>query len=55
MPEKVGLIADMFATGRIDILANSVGLVKHSDFYHMTEIEYGFIMDINAKGTYFMS
>ena len=55
MPEKVRLAADMSSTGRIDILVNSAGLVSHSDFYHMTENEYDSIMDVNAKGTYFMS
>lgn len=55
MPEKVRFAADMSSTGRIDILVNSAGLVSHSDFYHMTEEEYDSIMDVNAKGTYFMS
>ena len=55
MPEKVRLAVDMSHTGRIDILINSAGLVSHSDFYHMTEKEYDAIMDVNAKGTYFMS
>lgn len=55
MPEKVRLAAEMSSTGKIDILVNSAGLVSHSDFYHMTEKEYDSIMDVNAKGTYFMS
>ena len=55
MPEKVRQAADMTSTGKIDILVNSAGLVSHSDFYHMTEQEYDSIMDVNAKGTYFMS
>ena len=55
MPEKVRLAAAMSSTGKIDILVNSAGLVSHSDFYHMTEKEYDSIMDVNAKGTYFMS
>lgn len=55
MPEKVRLAADKSSTGRLDILVNSAGVVSHSDFFHMTEKEYDSIMDINAKGTYFMS
>ena len=55
MPEKVRLAVNMSSTGKVDILVNSAGLVSHSDFYHMTEQEYDSIMDVNAKGTYFMS
>lgn len=55
MPEKVRLAASESSAGKIDILVNSAGLVSHSDFYHMTEKEYDSIMDVNAKGTYFMS
>lgn len=55
MPDKVRSAAAMFSENRIDILVNSAGLVAHSDFYHMTEEEYDGIMDVNAKGTYFMS
>jgi NAD(P)-dependent dehydrogenase (short-subunit alcohol dehydrogenase family) len=55
MPEKVCLAASKSSAGKIDILVNSAGLVAHSDFYHMTEEEYDSIMDVNTKGTYFMS
>lgn len=55
MPEKVRLATNMSSTGEIDILVNSAGLVAHADFLHMTEKEYDSIMDVNAKGTYFMS
>lgn len=55
MPEKVRFAAEMSSTGRIDILVNSAGLASHADFYHMTEKEFDVIMDVNAKGTYFMS
>lgn len=55
MPEKVRLAAKMSSTGMSDILVNSAGLLAHSDFLHMTEKEYDSIMDVNAKGTYFMS
>lgn len=55
MPEKVQLVAEMSSTGEIDILVNSVNMMLHSDFYHMIEKKYDFIMDVNAKSTYFMS
>ncbi len=55
MPEKVRTAAAMFPENRIDILVNSAGVVSHSDFLDMSEQEYDSIMDINAKGTFFMS
>ena len=55
MPEKVKTAAAMFPENRIDILVNSAGVVSHSDFLNMSEQEYDSIMDINAKGTFFMS
>lgn len=55
MPEKVKTAAAMFPENRIDILVNSAGILNHSDFLDMSEQEYDNIMDINAKGTFFMS
>ena len=55
MPEKIKTAAAMFRENRIDILVNSAGVVSHSDFLDMSEQEYDSIMDINAKGTFFMS
>ena len=55
IPEKVRIAAAMFPENRIDILVNSAGVVSHSDFLDMSEQEYDSIMDINAKGTFFMS
>ncbi len=54
MPVKIRKAAALFPEGRIDILVNSAGVVCHSDFFHMSEEEYDSIMDINAKGTFFM-
>ena len=45
----------MFPEERIDILVNSAGVISRSGFEDMTEEEYDSVMDINAKGTYFMS
>ena len=55
MPEKVKTAAAMFPENRLDILVNSAGVTSHSDFLDMSEQEYDSIMDINAKGTFFMS
>lgn len=53
LPQKVQEAAELF--GKIDILVNSAGLVAKHGFLEMTESEYDSIMDVNAKGTYFMS
>ncbi len=55
MPAKIEQAAAVFPENRIDILVNSAGVVAHSSFSNMTEKEYDSIMDINAKGTFFMS
>lgn len=55
MPERVKTAAAMFPENRIDILVNSAGVLNHLDFLDMSEQEYSSIMDINAKGTFFMS
>lgn len=55
MHEKVCLAASKFSTGKINILVNSAGVVTNTNFLCMTEKEYNTVMDINAKGTYFMS
>lgn len=55
MDEHIREAIEAFDEGRIDILVNSAGITNHSDFRHMTEDEYDSIMDINAKGTFFVS
>ncbi|MBQ3396295.1 MAG: SDR family oxidoreductase [Synergistaceae bacterium] len=55
MPGKVEEAANLFGENRIDILVNSAGVVSHSGFENMTEEEYDNIMNINVRGTYFMS
>ena len=55
MFEKIKTAAAMFPENRIDILVNSAGVLNHLDFLDMSEQEYDSIMDINAKGTFFMS
>lgn len=41
--------------GNIDILVNSAGILAHHKFLEISEEEYDSVMDINAKGTFFMS
>lgn len=55
LPAKIEQAIAMFPENRIDILVNSAGVTAHSSFLNMTEKEYESIMDINAKGTFFMS
>lgn len=55
MPGKVKCAAAMFVENSIDILVNSAGVVVKSGFFNIPEKEYDNIMDINAKGTFFMS
>lgn len=50
--EKAALL---FPDNRIDILVNSAGVLAHRSFLEMNEGEYDKIMDINTKGTFFMS
>lgn len=39
---------------KIDILVNSAGLNKAQSFFDVQEFDYDRIMDVNAKGTFFM-
>lgn len=55
MPDKIKEASELFPEKRIDILVNSAGVVVQNDFMDMTEQEYDRIMDINAKGSFFMS
>lgn len=55
MSDKVNEAANLFFEQRIDILVNSAGVVSHLGFENMTLEEYDNIMNINVRGTYFMS
>lgn len=48
--EAIGML-----NGKIDILVNCAGVITNSSFFDMTAEEYDKVMDINAKGTFFMS
>ena len=41
--------------GRIDILINNAGMFPRVAFLDMEEADYDFVMDINQKGTFFMT
>lgn len=55
LKDKVDLAKSMFESGRIDILANSAGVLTNKEFFDIDEDEYNKIMDINVKGCFFMS
>jgi len=41
--------------GKIDILVNNAGVEKHADFWDVTEGDYDFVLNINLKGTFFLT
>lgn len=53
LPNKVEEAAQLF-NGRIDILVNAAGVMNKHDFFSTTYDEYDTIMNINAKGLYFL-
>lgn len=55
LTEKVNEAVRLSPTGKIDILVNSAGVNKAQNFLNVNESDYDRIMDINAKGTFFMS
>lgn len=53
--EKILEALQLFCDNRIDILVNSAGINNTHTFFDVTESDYDNIMDVNAKGTYFVS
>lgn len=53
LSEKVKSAVRFF--GQIDILVNSAGVNCFTDFLEVSEDEYDSVMNVNAKGTFFMS
>jgi glucose 1-dehydrogenase len=41
--------------GQVDILVNNAGVERHAPFWEVTEKDYDFVMNVNAKGTFFCS
>jgi len=41
--------------GRIDILINNAGITSDAQFYKMTDEQFDRVLNVNLKGTYYMS
>ncbi len=41
--------------GLLDILVNNAGIEKHSPFVEVTEADYDKVLDVNLKGTFFVT
>lgn len=41
--------------GRVDILINNAGITDDAQFYKMTDEQFERVLDVNLKGTYYMS
>lgn len=41
--------------GRCDILVNNAGVEKGADFWNVTEADYDFVLNVNLKGTFFLT
>jgi len=41
--------------GSCDILVNNAGVEKGADFWDVTEADYDVVMDVNMKGTFFLT
>ncbi|MBR0341465.1 MAG: SDR family oxidoreductase [Oscillospiraceae bacterium] len=55
LEQQVQTAASLFSEDKIDILVNAAGMIGKSDFLHTDEAEYDSIMDVNAKGTFFLT
>lgn len=53
--EKICMAESLFDNNSIDILINCAGVNDSRDFLHVTEEIYDKVLDINTKGTYFLS
>jgi glucose 1-dehydrogenase len=41
--------------GKIDILVNNAGVEKHADFWDVTEKDFDFVLQVNLRGTFFIT
>lgn len=55
LPSKIVEATMLFPENRIDILVNSSGVHHTESFSDVTEEEFDHIMNVNVKGTYFIS
>ena len=53
--ERLESIYTLFPGEKLSILVNCAGVTQKCSFYDLTEKEYNSIMNINLKGTYFVS
>ena len=53
--ERLESIYSLFPGEKLSILVNCAGVTQKCSFYDLTEKEYDSIMNINLKGTYFVS
>jgi len=43
------------ALGKIDILVNNAGVERRADFWDVTEADFDFVLNINLRGTFFVT
>lgn len=55
IPSKMKEAFNIYNEDRIDILVNSAGVGAKSNFYNVTEQEFDQIINVNLKGTFFMT
>ena len=55
MSDSIQKAVSLFPENRIDILVNSAGVLSQHSFIEISAEEYDLVMNINAKGTFFMS
>ena len=41
--------------GQLDILVNNAGVERHGDFWDVTEKDFDFVVNINLRGTFFIT
>ena len=52
---KTGMNTILATRHPVDILVNNAGVEKRADFWNVTEAEYDFVMQINLRGTFFIT
>lgn len=56
LEDNLRIVAEGVAgLGKIDVLVNNAGVEKNAPFWEVTEKDYDFVLDINLKGTFFLT